>query len=45
MTKHEIRDTYRRDHEISYDHAVLLLMRLGFTEYAADKFLFAEDYN
>ena len=42
MTKYEIRAKYRYSLEIGYDCAVVLLMRLGFTEYAADQFLFAE---
>ena len=40
MTKEEIRIAYRLDLTISYNAAITMLMRLGFTEYAADKFLF-----
>ena len=42
MTKEEIRKAYRYDFTIGYDYAIRLLMKLGFTEYAADKYLFAE---
>jgi hypothetical protein len=41
MTKEEIRIAYN-DFTIGYDTAITLLMRLGFTEYAADQYLFAE---
>lgn len=42
MTKYEIRDAYRYRNEIGYDYAIRLLMKLGFTEFAADQFLFVE---
>lgn len=42
MSKEEIRVAYRYSLQIGYDHAISLLMKLGFTEYAADQFLFAQ---
>ena len=42
MTASEIRHGYRIALTIGYDAAIVMLMRLGFTEYAADKYLFAE---
>lgn len=42
MSKQEIRTAYRLDLTISYEQALMMLGRLGFTEYAADQFLFAE---
>ena len=41
MSKFLIKRQYQNC-EIGYDHAISLLMRLGFTEYAADQYLFAE---
>jgi len=42
MNKYQIRDAYCYHNDIGYDYAIQLLMKLGFTEYAADQFLFAE---
>ena len=41
MSKDDIRDAYRFHFTIGYDTAIALLMQLGFTEYAADRYLFA----
>lgn len=41
MTKVQIKAKYQAC-EIGYDYAVDLLCKLGFTEYAADQYLFAE---
>jgi len=40
MTKEQIRHKYRYESLISYDHAIELLIRLGFTDFSADKYLF-----
>ena len=36
-----VREQYQ-DCVIGYAHAIMLLMQLGFTEFAADQFLFEE---
>lgn len=41
MTKEQIREAYRFELTIGYDSAIAMLMHLGFTEYAADQYLFA----
>jgi hypothetical protein len=41
MTKEKIREQYR-NLQIGYDFAINQLMLLGFTEYAADQYLFGE---
>jgi hypothetical protein len=42
MTKEQIRFAYRYESTISYEQAIMMLGRYGFTEYAADQYLFAE---
>lgn len=42
MTKEQIRYAYRYESSISYEQAIMTLGRFGFTEYAADVYLFAE---
>lgn len=42
MTKEEIRHAYRWESSISYEWAIMMLGRLGFTQYAADQYLYAE---
>ena len=42
MNKYQIRYAYRLDLTIGYDAAINALIRLGFNDYSADQFLFAE---
>jgi hypothetical protein len=41
MSKEQIRVAYREEFSIGYEQAIMMLGRLGFTEYAADRYLFA----
>ena len=42
MTKEEIRSDFRW-HFMAYNNAVAALVRLGFTIYAADQYLYSEE--
>ena len=42
MTKVQIRHAFRWESAISFQHAIELLQRMGFTEFAAEEYLYAE---